>query len=79
MGRAKILSSFSRNLEGSLTAVTVQYKIILGDEAQYLGEFKVATVKDGVLIVNYSATAEAKKFTRPPVVFERIEREISFE
>ena len=79
MGRAKILSSFSRNIEGTMTGVTVQYKIILGEEAQYLGEFKDATVKDGVLIVNYSATQEAKKFTRPPVVFERVEREITFD
>ena len=79
MGRAKILWTFTRNIEATMTGITIQYKIPIHDEKQYLGEFKDATIKDGMLIVNYSATQDAKQFTKPPIVFEKVEREITFE
>ena len=62
-----------------MTGVTIQYKIPLYDEKQYIGEFKDCMVKDGILIVNYSSTPEAKEFTKPPIIFEKVEREISFQ
>ena len=79
MGRAPIRFVHTRSIDVTMTGVSIQYTIPLYDDRACISELQSATVKDGMLIVNYSATQEAKKFTRPPVVFERVEREITFD
>jgi len=78
MGRAKILWSSTRSIDVVMTGSTIHYRIPLLTEKQYMGEIKDVSIKDGVLLVNYSATPEAKGYTDSPIVFELIETEITF-
>jgi len=78
MGRAKILWSSTRAIDVVMTGNTIHYKIPLYIEKQFLGEVKDVSIKDGFLLVNYSATPEAKGYKDCPIVFEMIETELSF-
>lgn len=62
-----------------MTAVTLQYRIPLYDDKKYMGELKDCTVKDGYIILNYSATPEAKGYSEPAIVIQQVETEISFQ
>lgn len=78
MGRAKILWTSPRSIMVTATGVTIQYRIPVCEEKGFMGEFKEAIVKDGVLIVNYSATDDVKGIKEPPIIFEKIDKIISF-
>ena len=79
MGRSRVLLTHSRNIDVSMSAVTILYKIPLYSERGFIGEFKTAIVKDGYLVIAYEATKEAKGYIKPPIVFEKTEREVTFE
>jgi len=79
MGRARILWSATRPIDVTMTAVTLQYRIPLCDDRKYLGELKDCTIKDGYIILNYSATPEAKGYTEPAITIQQVETEISFQ
>jgi len=79
MGRARILWIHSRSIDVTMTGVSIQYKIPLYEDRGFINELQSATVKDGMLIVNYSAMPEAKSFCKPPVIFEKVETTISFD
>jgi hypothetical protein len=62
-----------------MTGVSLQYKIPLHDDRPFVNEFQSASIKDGMLLVNYSVSKEAKEFCKPPIVFEKKEVTMNFE
>jgi hypothetical protein len=78
MGRAKVLWTSPRSIGVSATEVSVQFRIPLCEEKGFMGGFRDAVVRDGVLLVNYNTTPEIFQIKEHPIVFERVSREITF-
>ena len=79
MGRAKVLWTSPRSIGVSATEVSVQFRIPLCEEKAFMGGFREAIVRDGVLLVNFNTTPEIVQIKEPPIVFERVDKTISFQ